>query len=266
MKEQNARKYKEKKKKNQELEHKNDIERSKDQIEKAIPSYEKDVRDDLTLKLSSEEEKEIDRIISIGISKDMLEKIQSFKSCIQEKLILWDSKIVDTSEVVKKVIGTKEEWKYEERFINYDFIRAMFTIVKRYIADDKQLFRYHVHETLTDIACNIGQTVSYEVWQDIWTSYYKDRCIASLQQYDDLKDEIIKRCKTKSRTSFVDTGVWSLKPLSLKPLQQDGQAKVPTKSSPENEGNFIKKRKPITFSIEELDGDSDDDQEFNTYN
>ena len=56
MKEQNSRKYKEKKKKNQELEHKNDIERSKDQIEKAIPSYEKDVRDDLTLKLSSEED------------------------------------------------------------------------------------------------------------------------------------------------------------------------------------------------------------------
>ena len=236
MKLKNAKKYKEKKKEEKVHEDELWIERLKDNIERSILNCEKWTRMDVKLDFDISEKKEIDRLLVIDISEDLLEKTKNLKSIALEKTILYESKIADMGKEVKLLLGPREDWKFEEptMYINDDFIYAMYEIVKRYIADDHQLFHFHVHDILKDFAEKIGQSVSYE----IKAPKYKQRCMESLQQYDQLKADIIEKFKNKS-VSRIRFDTTTHHPTDLMPLQL---VTVPLDSNTIKSSKFVKKQ------------------------
>ena len=238
MKVKNAKKYKEKKKMEKVHEDELWIERLKDDIESSISSLEKRYRIDLKLKFDISEKKEIDRLLAIDTSEDLSEKITNLKNVAQEKTILYESKIVDMGKEVKNLLGPREEWKFEEptTYINKDFVYAMYEIVRRYIDDDHQIFHFHVYDILKDFAENIGQSVSYKI-KDL---KYKQRCMESLQQYDELKADIIEKFKSKSvphirfdTTTYHPTDLMPLKLESSKIVQKTIE-NIPAETSSNN--------------------------------
>ena len=85
MKVKNAKKYKEKKKEEKLHEDELWIERLKDDIESSILRCEKWTRSDMKLDFNISEKKEIDRLLVIDISEDLLEKTKKFEKYCTRK-------------------------------------------------------------------------------------------------------------------------------------------------------------------------------------
>ena len=61
----------------------------------------------------------------------------------------------------------------------------------------KRLFRYHVFDTFQEIASSVGQPLTYGLFKDHNTSYDRDKCKNSLDNYDKLKNQTIEDYKKK---------------------------------------------------------------------
>ena len=188
---QRHRKYKEKKKKNP-----YQIAIWKNNLEMFLKDTEENTRKfKMYLKLRFEEENQMVRLTDV--SEEMNQKYSNLQKEIDEKLIMWENMVTNIVEDIKIEIGLKKDWDYNESKLYHDFISAMFKIVNRYIGDDRQLFRYYVYDTLQEIASSVGQSLTYVLFKDHNTSYDRDKCKNSLDNYDKLKNQTIEDYKKK---------------------------------------------------------------------
>ena len=264
MSEQRAKKYQEDKRKAIEEDFQYRVLKAKEELVESFILKEDRFKSDFRIKALKEEKKEIDKLKSSNLGKDVDEKLTNLKIEIDEKASTMMAEFQEMVELVKKEMGPEEGWKYEEELINSDFISRMHENFIKHINCDRQLFRYYIYESIQEITEATGHKVNYKVFEDADAAWTRKECFDSDLNYYEIKDKMIQLYRRKSgRIRFVIHNHRTKYPICL----QSDQPEVKEKPAPKllalkNKTN-IRKRKKIDFNIEDLENEkNNDDQEF----
>ena len=205
---QRAEKYQEDKERDQEHMQELAVERSKDNLEEFLvwDANRKEVElsmiyDGYTTKSQyNYEKRQIDCLKNYGVDVDNEQKLDMILSRFQEKVMIWKNEFNETIEIIKKEMGPRENWNYENRDYDKSFIIIMLINVEDFIKHDDRLLKYQAKDIFENIAEDIELTLEEDknvILKGLSTTS-REKCMDRVKNHTKYRDEIIHIYKTKS--------------------------------------------------------------------
>lgn len=289
---QRAKKYQEDKKKDQELLHKLAVERSKKDLEDYLVWMVEDqikvhlshIEGGFTSKLCNYERRQINYLKNYGVDVHNEQKLDIVLNSFQERIISWKTELSKTVELIKKEMGPRENWIYEDRLFDQRFITVMLLNVEHYIEHEARLLKYQAKDTYEKIAEEVGLILKEEECASLKSlnTTSREKCMERINNYPKYRDEIICSYKTKSftgehfsleniiqnqhssksETKASKDEIPSTSQTKDVTNADNDQDKIPSKKPPSKNDNKLRKRKNIDFTVEDLEDEADNDNEF----